>query len=91
MTEEVQTPSPQPSPNDARINDLTDKFLGGTSSHEEIFELYGLLETTLDEEKKKNPHLVRVAVLVTLFWTVRGILGVLQAQKEEHERPEKTK
>ena len=87
MTEEVQ----KPTPSDVRINDLTDKFLGGTSSHDEIFELYGLLETTLDEEKKKNPHLVRVAVLVTLFWTVRGILGVLQAQEAEKETQKKIK
>lgn len=82
---DAETPVVPSSP-DVRINELMDKFLSGTAAHEELFELYGLLEVSLEEEKKKNPQAVRIAVLVTLFWTLKGIITILRENENEKRR-----
>lgn len=86
---DAETPVVPSSP-DVRINELMDKFLSGTAAHEELFELYGLLEVSLEEEKKKNPQAVRIAVLVTLFWTLKGLIGVLQSQAHQAQHENKS-
>lgn len=64
-----------------KTNDLLDRFMSGDVSLPEMKQLYGALNTELEELREKNPVAVRAAIVVNLLMTVRA--GIAYVEEEQ--------